>query len=271
MEKIDYLINYLLQENRKVNITENFSNNVDEEYKKKLWRSLCNVRQAKPISQEYLKIEKEYLKEELNKKRITKVEDIKPISIKVEAETLENKDKICLWKGDITTLDIDSIVNAANPQGLGCFIPCHNCIDNQINTFAGINLRIECNKIMKEKEYFLKTGEAFVTKGYNLPAKYIIHTVGPIVQDKVNKKERKELEDCYINSLKLAIKKGIKTIAFPCISTGEYKFPKEEACMIAILAVERFLKDYNKYFDKIVFNVYSEEDYKIYERNIRKS
>lgn len=266
MEKLDYLIDYLLKENTEIK-THRIPTDITE--KQNLWRSLCNVREAKPISKEYLKIEKEYLKEELNKKNITKVEEIKPISITEKESKLENKDKICLWQGDITTLQIDSIVNAANSQGLGCFIPCHKCIDNQIQTFAGVELRLECNEIMKEKEYYLETGGAFITKGYNLPAKYVIHTVGPIIYTDVTDKEENQLANCYINSLKLAMKNGIKTIAFPCISTGEFRFPKEEACKIAIGTVHNFLKGYKTYFDKIVFNVYSEEDYKIYERNIK--
>ena len=124
-----------------------------------------------------MKIENEYLQEELQKKNITKIQNIKTIADTIKESNLKNKDKICLWQGDITNLQIDSIVNAANSQGLGCFIPCHKCIDNQINTFAGISLRLECKKKMKEKNYFLKMGEVFITKGYNLPAKYVIHTV----------------------------------------------------------------------------------------------
>lgn len=266
MEKLDFLIEYLLKENKEIKI-DKFPTNIAE--KKNLWRSLCNIREAKPISEEYLKVEKEYLQEELSKKNVTKVENIEPISITIKETNIENKKKICLWKGDITTLQIDSIVNAANSQGLGCFVPCHKCIDNQIQTFAGVGLRLECNEIMKKKNYYLETGEAFITKGYNLPAKYVIHTVGPIIQYEVTKKEEIQLANCYINSLNLAIQNKVRTIAFPCISTGEFRFPKEKACKIAISSVDNFLKEHKDYFDKIVFNVYSEEDYKIYERNIR--
>lgn len=266
LNKLDYLINYLLDENGNL-IKEKIPD--DEENKKKLWRSLCNIRDPKPLNKEYIQIEKEFLQEELQNKEITKVEDIKTIFDIFPNSSLKYKDKISLWKGDITTLQIDAIVNAANSQGLGCFVPCHKCIDNQIHTFAGIELRLECNRVMMEKDYFLPTGEAFITKGYNLPAKYVIHTVGPIIQSEVSKEDKKQLANCYINSLKVAIKSGIRTVAFPCISTGEFRFPKEEACKIALLEVEKFLNYNNKYFDKVVFNVYSEEDYKIYERNIR--
>lgn len=266
MEKLDFLINYLLEENKYIALEKIPTT---EEDKKKLWRSLCNIRDAKPISDEYLKIEKEFLQEELSKKNITKVEDINPISIIGNENKLKNKDKICLWKGDITTLQIDAIVNAANSQGLGCFIACHKCIDNQIQTFAGVSMRLECNEVMKKKDYFLETGAAFITKGYNLPVKYVMHTVGPIIQNEVTKNDKIQLANCYINSLKLAIENGIKTIAFPCISTGEFRFPKKEACKTAILAVDSFLNEYKDYFEKIVFNVYSEEDYEIYEQVFR--
>lgn len=254
MEKLDYLIDYLLNER---NETIDF-NKLSYEDKKRIYRSLCNIRDAKPISEEYLKIENEYLQDELNKKNITDVAEIKP-----------SKEKICIWKGDITTLKIDAIVNAANSQGLGCFIPMHSCVDNIIGSNAGVLLRLECNEVMKEKNYFLPTGEAFITKGYNLPAKYVIHTVGPIIYTEVTKKEEEQLFNCYINSLELAIKNGIKSIAFPCISTGEFRFPHEQACKLAISAVETFLKKHKDDIDKIVFNVYKEEDNKIYEQNIR--
>ena len=231
---------------------------------------MCNIREPKAISNEYLEKENEFLKEELKKKNITNAQNIQTISETIKKSNLQNIDKICLWQGDITTLQIDCIVNAANSQGLGCFIPCHKCIDNQINTFAGISLRLECNKIMKDKNYNLETGEAIITKGYNLPSEYVIHTVGPIINYEVTEREENELKNCYINSLKLAIKNGIRTIAFPCISTGEFRFPKEIASRIAIKTVDNLLNKYKDNFDKVVFNVYGEEDYKIYERNIKK-
>ena len=153
----------------------------------------------------------------------------------------------------------------------GCFVPCHKCIDNQINTFAGIGLRLECNEIMKTKNYHLETGKAIITKGYNLPSKNVIHTVGPIIYDLVTEQKENELANCYINSLELAIKNGIRTIASPCISTGEFRFPKELACKIAIQTVDSFLTENREKLDKVIFNVYGEEDYRIYEHNIRKN
>lgn len=266
MEKLDYLIKYLLNENKNIKITKM---PYDEISKKKLYRSLCNIRNPLPISKEYLKTENEYLQDELERKNITQVENIKTINEVFPKTNLKHKNQICLWQGDISTLKIDSIVNAANSQGLGCFIPCHRCIDNCIHSASGVQLRLECNKIMNEIG-ILQTGNAFITNGYNLPSKYVIHTVGPIIYREVTEKEEKQLENSYINSLKLAIEKEIRNIAFPCISTGEFRFPKDKACKIAINTVEDFLNDYSESFDKIVFNVFSDEDYEIYSENFNK-
>ena len=267
INKLDYLIKYLLEENKNIKL-ENLPTNDLE--KKNLYRSLCNIRDAKSISNEYLKIEDEYLKEELNKKTVTDADNIETISKTIPNCSIENSDKICLWRGDITCLRIDSIVNAANSRGLGCFVPCHKCIDNQIHTFSGVKLRNECNEIMKNKNYYLPTGHAFITSGYNLPAKFVIHTVGPIVYDEVTEKEEIGLLNAYSNSLLIAQQNNIKTIAFPCISTGEFRFPKEEAVKYAVLAVENFIKENPNSLEKIVFNVYSDEDYKIYENYFKK-
>lgn len=267
MEKLNYLINYLLREKGNIKI-ERIPSKLED--KKRLYRSLCNIREPKQIDEEYIKIENMYLQEELKKAKIINADEIENIEKTVTNPKIENSNKICLWKGDITKLQIDAIVNAGNSQGLGCFIPCHNCIDNQIHSLAGISLRLECDTIMKQNNYYLHTGKAFITKGYNLPAKYVIHTVGPIVNNKVTEKEELQLVNCYTSSLELAIKNGIHTIAFTCISTGEFKFPKKKACELAILAVESFLKDNGANFEKIIFNVYGEEDYRIYEQTIRK-
>ena len=261
MDKLDYLIDYLLKESGRTNL--NYSNRD----KKILYRALVNIRQANPISEEFLKMEDNYLQEELKSKNITNVEDIRTIKEQYHNCNIVNTDKICLWQGDITKLKIDSIVNAGNSQGLGCFLPNHNCIDNAIHSASGTQLRLECNKIMQEIGE-LQTGRAFITKGYNLPAKYVIHTVGPIIYENVTDKEILELKSCYINSLDLAKEHNIKTIAFPCISTGEFRFPKELASKIAIETVKEYLDTNEKYFERIIFNVFSEEDYKIYLNNL---
>ncbi|MBQ9658651.1 MAG: protein-ADP-ribose hydrolase [Clostridia bacterium] len=263
MEKIDYLIEYLLNESGRKNF--DYSNRD----KKSLYRALVNVRQANPISEDFLKTEDEYLQKELEKKNITNVNDIKTIKEKYNNSSIVNSDKICLWQGDITKLKIDSIVNSGNSQGLGCFIPNHNCIDNQINTFAGVRLRIACNEIMKKINYNLETGKAIITKGYNLAAKYVIQTVGPIIENEVTNQKEIELANCYKNSLQLAIDNGIRTIAFPCISTGVFRFPKTKASQIAIKSVDEFINENKDKIDKVVFNLWEIEDVMIYEQNIK--
>ena len=250
MEKLDYLIEYLLKESGRGKF--DYSNRD----KKSLYRALVNIRQANLISEDFLKVEDEYLQEELKKQSITNTDDIKA------------KNRIALWHGDITKLKIDAIVNAGNSQGLGCFLPNHNCIDNQINTFAGVRLRLACNEIMKDLNYNLETGKAIITKGYNLPSKYIIQTVGPIIENEVTEEKKQELADCYINSLKLAVDNGIKTIAFPCISTGVFRFPKDNACITAIKSVKGFLEN-NNIIEKVVFSVYSDEDLEIYKNELK--
>ena len=160
-------------------------------------------------------------------------------------------------------MKIDAIVNAANSKGIGCFIPCHRCIDNAIHSASGISLRLECNEVMNQIG-ILKAGQAFITSAYNLPSKYLIHTVGPIIYSNVTEKDILELKNCYINSLKIANENNIKEIAFPCISTGEFRFPKNMAANIALNAVKEYLNKSDVSIDKVVFNVFSEEDYKIY-------
>lgn len=253
MEKLDFLIDYLIKENKNIYIKEMPR---DLEGKNRLYRSLCNIREPMPIAKEYTKIENEFLQEENIRKGINDSNEIESF-IKYKGT------EICLWQGDITTLKIDTIVNAANSQGLGCFIPCHKCIDNNVHSMSGIELRRECNEIMQEVGV-LKTGKAFITKGYNLPAKYVIHTVGPIIYKNVTEKEIIELKNCYINSLEIAKENNLKTIAFPCISTGEFKFPKELASRIAVETIKEYLKTSEKYFEKIVFDVFEDNDYNSY-------
>ena len=263
MEKLDYLIKYLLDERG-----ENLQgyNEVD---KKSLYRALVNIRDALPISEDFLKMEDEYLQEELKFKKTIDVNDIPTIKEHYLNSNVNNADKICLWQGDITKLKVDAIVNAGNSQGLGCFMPNHNCIDNQINTFAGVRLRLACNEIMKDLNYNLETGKAIITSGFNLPAKYVIQTVGPIIDIQVTEDKKKKLADCYRNSLELAIKNNIRTIAFPCISTGVFRFPKDLASKIAINTIDDFIAEKEDKIDKVVFNLWSDEDVMIYEQNIK--
>lgn len=189
-----------------------------------------------------------------SKKGIVEITDISPI-----------QEEIYLWKGDITTLRCDAIVNAANSQMLGCFCPCHGCIDNQIHTFSGIQLRLACNELMKEQGYDEPVGRAKITPAYNLPCRFVLHTVGPIIQDRVTKKDEKLLACCYASCLEMAKENGIKSIAFCCISTGEFHFPNEKAAEIAIKSIKGF-KERTKSKMKVIFNVFKEKDYDIYRR-----
>ncbi len=250
-ERLHYLIQYLLSEDSQYK--ELFIPN-NEKDKKRLLRSLMNVRPPKEISQEFLEIQDLYLQEEFQNQTITSLKDL---SCK--------KAQVYLWKGDITKLKVDAIVNAGNSALLGCFIPCHNCIDNAIHSYAGVQLRLECQHIMEQQGTSEPTGKAKITNGYNLPAKYVLHTVGPIVQGKLTEKDCKLLASCYRSCLKVADEHQLKSIAFCCISTGEFHFPNDIAGKIAVDTVERYLKETNSKIE-VVFNVFKEEDYKIYKR-----
>lgn len=243
------LINYLLNENpeyRKVRIPSS------ENEQFRLYRSLVNVRSAYEISAEYLAAEDEYLRQKTAEKGITDIADLSPV-----------EDDIYLWCGDITTLKCGAIVNAANSGMTGCYQPCHNCIDNCIHTFAGIRLRLECAEIMKKQGYPEPTGQAKITPAYNLPCEYVIHTVGPIVQGKLTAEHCRLLKSCYQSCLELTVQNGIDSIAFCCISTGVFGFPKKEAAEIAVRTVRNFMKSHRI---KVIFNVFGNEDYGIYRK-----
>lgn len=250
-ERLIYLIKYLLNENHqysKIVIPQ------ETEEKKILLRSLMNVRPPKEISQEFLKIQDDYLEEELNSQMVVSTKNLKPI-----------KSQIYLWKGDITKLKVDAIVNAGNSALLGCFIPCHGCIDNAIHSYAGIQLRLACQKIMEKQNTPEPTGTAKITKGFNLPASYVLHTVGPIIHGKLSKKDCSLLASCYRSCLELADAYHLKSVAFCCISTGEFHFPNDFAAKIAIETVTEYLNKTHSEIE-VIFNVFKEEDYKIYSR-----
>lgn len=247
---VNKLLHYFLNENKAFQNYE-ITNNYND--KRLFLRGLINLREPKPISEDILKLEDKLLKQELKEKGTTNVHDIKEV-----------EEKISVWQGDITTLKIDAIVNAGNSYLLGCFIPNHSCVDNIIHTKAGIRMRLACNDIMKGRK--IETGKAIITKGYNLPSKYVIHTVGPIIKNQLNSKDIKKLENCYISSLDLARKYNLKTIAFPCISAGLFHFPKNKASIIAVNTVRNYLKKYPNTFDKIVFDVFTREDKEYYDK-----
>ncbi len=223
-----------------------------EENKRRYFRALVNVRMPDPISKEFLQIQDEYLQSELKLKGITYIADLTPVI-----------PDIYLWQGDITTLKCDGIVNAANSQMLGCFCPNHGCIDNAIHTFAGVQLRQECAEIMRAQGREEATGKAKITKAYNLPCRHILHTVGPIVHGELTKLHEEQLADCYRSCLTLADKNGLKSIAFCCISTGEFHFPNERAAQIAIQTVMQYKRQTQSKI-KVIFNVFKECDYAIY-------
>ncbi|MDO4536321.1 MAG: protein-ADP-ribose hydrolase [Clostridium perfringens] len=264
-EKIDYLINRLVEEDRRYETIE-----IPKTYEDKfnLLRSLMNVREPKKVDKEFIKVQDNFLKEASVEKGIVDVDNLETIDTLLKETKNKHKDKIILWQGDITTLKVDAIVNAANSQMLGCFVPCHKCIDNVIHTFSGIQLRNECNDIMEKQGCLERTGSAKITKAYNLPCKHVIHTVGPIISNVLTSKKCLELKSCYESCLNLAKENNLKSIAFCCISTGEFHFPNEEAAKIAIDSVCEFL-DNNHEIKKVIFNVFKGEDYRIYENLLR--
>ncbi|MGN1097277.1 MAG: protein-ADP-ribose hydrolase [Clostridia bacterium] len=248
-EKRIYLIKHLLSEQpqyKKIEIPKK------ESEQKKLLRSLMNIRPPKPVCADFLKVQDEYLQAEIAAKGITDISEISPTA----------KD-IYLWQGDITTLRCDAIVNAANSKMLGCFCPCHGCIDNAIHTFAGVQLRLECADIMERQGHDEPTGKAKVTSAYNLPCKYVIHTVGPIIKNSVSPKDEESLASCYRSCLAAAEENGIKSVAFCCISTGEFHFPNRRASEIAIETVRTYKEQKNSKIE-VIFNVFKSMDYEIY-------
>lgn len=242
------------------------------EDRRKIMRSLMNIRMPKPISHEFLKIQDKFLKQETIEKGIKTLESI--LTIKEEYHSNHPfADKISIWQGDITRLQVDAIVNAANSQMLGCFVPCHGCIDNAIHSAAGIQLREECSQYMYSKRienrnYEEPTGKALLTKAYNLPCKYILHTVGPIVMNHLNDALREDLRSCYRSCMDVAIKHEIRSIAFCCISTGEFHFPNNEAAKIAIEVIEDKLQEFPDKIDRIIFNVFKDIDLELYVKEI---
>lgn len=250
-EKRVYLIKELLAElpqYQEMQIPEN------EEEQKRLLRSLMNIRPPSPINDSFLALQDEYLSEEVAEKGITD-------SALLPVSPLDSR--LVLWRGDITTLKIDAIVNAANSALRGCFVPCHSCVDNIIHSVSGIQLRLACDEIMNEQGYDEPAGRAKITPAYNLPCRYVLHTVGPIVPGILTKKHCEQLAGCYQSCLELASEKGLKSIAFCCISTGEFHFPQKKAAKIAVKTVADFLQT-NTQIEMVVFNVFKQEDYEIY-------
>ena len=268
-ERLDFLIQILLKEtNYNIKIPD------DLQQKHLIYKALCNMRYPNPLPELFFKIEKEYLQERLKLSKITNINEIKPLinthPFLSQKKKINNLNNICLWKGDITKLAIDAIVNAGNSQGLGCFVPSHVCIDNQIHSEAGAGLKLECYEYMKTINNVLPDGEAMITNAYNLPCKKVIQTVGPCIEqgDQPTDRQIIDLGNCYTNCLKLLLKNKLYSIAFPAISTGLFGFPKKLAAILAFKRIDEFITGLNKEDKekiKVVINVYDDSNLEIYE------
>ena len=250
-EKRIYLIQELLKESdeySRITIPKK------TEEQKLLLRGLMNIRPPRKNNPDFQQIQDSYLTEETRQKGIVTLEELSPI-----------QPGIYVWQGDITTLQCDAIVNAANSGMTGCYVPNHRCIDNCIHTFAGTQLRLDCAEMMHRQGYEEPTGQAKITPGYNLPCKYILHTVGPIIRGRLTTDDCKLLASCYRSCLELAAENNLESVAFCCISTGEFHFPNDKAAEIAVTEVRTFLQKETS-VKKVIFNVFTDLDKEIYER-----
>lgn len=247
--RLDFLIRYLLQERGETGKLSLPSTVLE---RRQLLRGLMNLRPPQPVSQDFLQVQDAYLQARAVEKGIQQKADLRPL-----------RPGLYLWQGDITTLAVDGIVNAANSGMLGCFVPCHGCIDNAIHSFAGVQLRLECARLMAAQQGEEPTGRAKITKAYNLPSRYVLHTVGPIVYDHVTQTDRAQLESCYRACLELAAAKGLKSLAFCCISTGEFHFPNRLAAKTAVETVQAWQQAHPNQVE-VIFNVFKELDRALY-------
>ena len=247
----------------------------DKEGKRRILRSLMNVRMPRKTAERTLRIQDEYLTERAAERGVVQLEDI-PTLAEAYGIELPFADKLSLWQGDITRLAVDAIVNAANSQMLGCFIPMHSCIDNCIHSFAGVQLRAECKEKMDElrarygSDYEQPTAVPMLTDAYNLPAKKVIHIVGPIVEGRLTEEHERQLAACYRNTLELCAANSLRTVAFCGISTGVFHFPAERAAEIAVQTVTEWLSERPGAMDRVIFNVFSDRSRAIYEQNLQR-
>ncbi|MGV8906451.1 MAG: protein-ADP-ribose hydrolase [Acetobacterium sp.] len=265
-EKLDYLIEILIKEKHGIPEKKLSENNCT---KRKLLRGLMNLRLPGKIDQNFLKIQDEFLSDEAKEEGIIDGDNLRTVKEMFPCSQIHNGNRMVLWQGDITRLKVDGIVNAANKRMLGCFTPCHGCIDNVIHSAAGIHLREECNELMQKQGFEEPIGKAKITKAYNLPSKAVIHTVGPIVEDNVTMEQKIQLRSCYEESLQAAIDQHLSTIAFCCISTGEFHFPNQLAAEIAIQTIANFL-DTHEQIKKVIINVFKKTDWDIYQKLFEK-
>lgn len=253
-QRLLFLIQSLLKERPEY---RDLSIPTEPESQRQLLRGLMNIRAPQSIGADFLKMQDEYLQGETAAKGVTDIADLTPI-----------QPGLYLWQGDITTLKCDAIVNAANSDMTGCYIPNHRCIDNAIHTFAGVELRLACEELMEQQGYPEPTGQAKITPAFNLPCRYVLHTVGPIINERVTKEDEELLASCYRSCLELAAENSLESVAFCCISTGEFHFPNELAAEIAVQTVREFLKKQTS-VKKVIFNVFKDLDKAIYEKLLR--
>lgn len=250
--QLDNLIAYLENEDADSKEDSRELKTIDEKITR--FRSLCNVRAPLPVSREFLKVQEAFLTEWNAERETVSLNDLQPV-----------QKQVYLWQGDITRLAVDGIVNAANSELLGCKIPNHNCIDNIIHTRAGVELRLACHELMEAQGRKEAVGKAKITKAYHLPSRYVIHTVGPYIDERgVSPLKEALLASCYRASLALADEYGLTSIAFCCISTGEFNFPNEAAAKIAVETVQKYITETNSTI-QVLFNVFKDEDLHIYE------
>ena len=256
-ERLDFLVEAFKADSERY---KNIQTPADMSGKRRVLRSLMNIRMPKRMDSSVLAVQDEYLHERIKENGIVTLSDIPII-----------RNCLSIWQGDVTRLAVDAIVNAANSQMLGCFQPCHTCIDNCIHTFAGVQLRAECARQMSElrgkygADYEQPTAVPMLTDAYNLPAKKVVHIVGPIVQGGLTPALEKDLANCYKNTLDICEENGLRSVAFCCISTGVFRFPNGRAAQIAVATVEKWLSEHNGKIDRVIFNVFKDDDKAYYE------
>ena len=252
-ERLDKLINWLLSEREEYRSVAVPAATAD---KRRLLRALMNVRPPAPVSAEFLAVQDEYLQERLRERGITRLKELTPV-----------QPGLHLWQGDITTLGCDAIVNAANSGMTGCYVPCHGCIDNAIHTYAGVQLRAACAELMRRQGHEEPTGSAKITPAFNLPCRYVLHTVGPIIDGCPDERDMALLASCYRSCLELAAAHGVHSVAFCCISTGEFRFPNALAADIAIRTVREWQSEHSDGME-VIFNVFKDADLEIYRERL---
>ena len=259
-ERLDYLVEAFKTDSVRYKDLATPSDTVG---KRQILRSLMNIRMPKELPEEVLKVQDAYLSGRAEEKGVVRLSDIPVIN-----------NGLSIWQGDITRLAVDAIVNAANSQMLGCFIPMHTCIDNCIHTFAGVQLRAECSRKMNRmrsrygRDYEQPTAVPLLTDAYNLPAGKVVHIAGPVVQDKLTPELEKDLADCYRNTLDLCAENNLRSVAFCCISTGVFRFPNKRAAEIAVHTVKEWIEAHPGKTDRVIFNVFKDEDRRYYESEL---